>query len=267
MMRALWTAASGMEAQQFNVDVISNNLSNVNTTGYKKERAEFKDLLYETMSRAYNMEEEGKPVNLQVGHGTRAAATVKDFETGNLDETGGDLDFAVEGEGFFMVQGPDGNVMYTKDGSFKASITEDGWQLTTADGYPVLDEAGEPLTFSNMGVSDLIISERGELAYKDEEGVTQSLGQTIGLARFTNVQALESKGRNLYASNGATGEATLDSESTSPSLIRQGYLESSNVKTVEEMVKLIVAQRAYELNSKAIQSSDEMLGIANGLKR
>ncbi len=266
MMRALWTAASGMEAQQFNVDVISNNLSNVNTTAFKKERAEFKDLLYETMSRAYVMEQSGKPVNLQVGHGTMAVATVKDFETGNPMETGSTLDFSIDGDAFFMVLGPTGEIEYTRDGSFKASVTEDGWQLTTSDGYQVLDETGNPIIF-NVDISDLTVTQLGELGYMDETGTTVALGQSIGLVKFQNRAALESMGRNLYSSNDATGEAVLDSETGTRSLINQGYLEASNVKTVEEMVKLIIAQRAYELNSKAIQSSDEMLGIANALKR
>jgi flagellar basal-body rod protein FlgG len=125
MMRALYTAGSGMMAQQYNVDVISNNLSNVNTTSYKKERAEFKDLLYETVSRAYVMEGEGKPVNLQVGHGAAVVATVKNFSSGNLEKTENPLDFAIEGDGFFTVQGPNGDTVYTRDGSFKISVTEE----------------------------------------------------------------------------------------------------------------------------------------------
>ncbi|NTV90142.1 MAG: flagellar hook-basal body protein, partial [Clostridiales bacterium] len=157
MMRALWTAASGMEAQQFNVDVISNNLANVNTTAYKKERAEFKDLLYETMSRAYIMDTSGKPVNLQVGHGTASVATVKNYETGNPTQTDGTLDFSISGDAFFSVQGPTGEVNYTRDGSFKASVVDGGWQLTTSEGYTVLDETGNPIIFS-VDVSQLKVS-------------------------------------------------------------------------------------------------------------
>ncbi len=266
MMRALWTAASGMIAQQTNVDVISNNLANVNTTGFKKERAEFKDLLYETLDRARVLPTGGKPVNLQVGHGTTAVATVKNFETGNPEETGNALDFFIDGEGFFMVQGPAGEINYTRDGSFKISITDSGKMLTTSDGYYVLDEAGSPIAI-DVDLSKLIVSQNGELSYVDEDGLTVPTGQSIGLAYFDNRNGLESIGRNLYKGTPAAGEPMMASESTQISLINQNFLEASNVKTVEEMVKLIVAQRAYELNSKAIQSSDEMLGIANNLRR
>lgn len=266
MMRALWTAASGMLAQQMNVDVISNNLANVNTTAYKKERVEFKDLLYETMDRARVLPNGGKPVNLQVGHGTTAVATVKNFETGSPEETGNALDFFIDGEGLFMVQGPTGETNYTRDGSFKLSITESGNMLTTSDGYPVLDEAGTPITI-DVDLSKLVVSQTGELSYLDEEGLTIPTGQTIGLVYFDNRNGLEGIGRNLYKASQAAGVPVVALDSTQKSLINQNFLEASNVKTVEEMVKLIVAQRAYELNSKAIQSSDDMLGIANNLRR
>lgn len=266
MMRALWTAASGMIAQQTNVDVISNNLANVNTTGYKKERAEFKDLLYETMDRARVMTTGSKPVNLQVGHGTTAVATVKDFETGSPEETGNALDFFIDGEGFFMVQGPTGEINYTRDGSFKLSITDDGKMLTTSDGYQVLDETGSPITI-DVDLSKLQVSQKGELGYLDDDGATVLTGQSLGLTYFENRNGMESIGSNLYKATQAAGTPVLAADSTQTSILNQNFLESSNVKTVEEMVKLIVAQRAYELNSKAIQSSDEMLSLANGLKR
>lgn len=266
MMRALWTAASGMMAQQTNVDVISNNLANVNTTSFKKERAEFKDLLYETMDRARVLPTGGKPVNLQVGHGTTAVATVKNFETGSPEETGNPLDFFIDGEGFFAVTGPAGEVNYTRDGSFKISIDENGKTLTTSDGYPVLDDTGAPITI-DVDLSKLVISQKGELSYIDDQGQTVPTGQTIGLTYFENKNGLESLGRNLYKPTPAAGTPIAAADSTQTSLIQQNFLESSNVKTVEEMVKLIVAQRAYELNSKAIQSSDDMLGIANNLRR
>jgi len=266
MMRALWTAASGMTAQQLNVDVISNNLSNVNTTAYKKERVEFKDLLYETMDRARLLDEGGRPVNLQVGHGTTPVATVKDFGTGNLERTDNPLDFAIDGEGFFMIRGPRGETVYTRDGSFKISVTEEGNMLTTSDGYPVLDQ-DEMEIFLDFDLSRLVVSETGELSYKDEDGITVPLGQKIGLIRFPNRYGLLSLGKNLYGWTEAAGDPIPDEEYIDSSIIYQNFLESSNVKVVEEMVKLIVAQRAYEINSKAIQSSDEMLSIANNLKR
>jgi flagellar basal-body rod protein FlgG len=266
MMRALWTAASGMVAQQFNVDVIANNLSNVNTTAYKKERVEFKDLLYETLERARVLDGQGKPVNLQVGHGTTPVATVKNFEMGSPEQTDNPLDFFIDGDGFFTVQGPKGDINYTRDGSFKISITDEGKMLTTSEGFPVLDDTGNTI-FITVDLSDLKVSQEGELSYVDEDGIIQPLGQRLGVVKFENRNGLESLGGNLYASNEATGEAIPDGELGTMSLINQGFLESSNVHTVEEMVNMIAAQRAYELNSKAIQSSDEMLGIANNLRR
>lgn len=266
MMKALWTASSGMIAQQFNVDVISNNLANVNTTAFKKDRVEFKDLLYETLERARVLENGGRPVNLQVGSGTMVSATVKDFEMGNFERTDNPLDFAINGEAFFMVRGPRGEILYTRDGSFKVSITDEGKKITTSDGYPVLDSMGEDIIIDDIDISKLYVSESGELSYVDEDGVTILLGQRIGLARFENKNGLESIGKNYYVSTPASGEPIIEDEGTQ-SILYQGFLESSNVKVVEEMVKLIIAQRAYEINSKAIQSSDEMLGIANNLRR
>lgn len=268
MMRALWTAGSGMTAQQFNVDVISNNLANVNTTAYKKDRAEFRDLLYETLERAYVLENEGRPVNLQVGHGTTVAATAKDFSKGNFERTDNPLDFAIDGDGFFTVWGPKGEVAYTRDGSFKLSASDYELKLTTSEGYPVLDDMGNDIVFSSdFNVSKLVVSSAGELSYIDETGNTVPLGQTIGIVSFPNVNGLESIGGNLYSWTSACGEPISNYDATNKSLIVQNFLEASNVKVVEEMVKLIVAQRAYELNSKAIQSADEMLGQANNLKR
>ncbi|MDP4182199.1 MAG: flagellar basal-body rod protein FlgG [Bacillota bacterium] len=266
MMRALWTAGGGMMAQQFNVDVISNNLANVNTTGYKKERAEFKDLLYETVDRAYMLNGSGKPVNLQVGHGTAVVASVKNFSAGNLEKTDNNLDFAINGDAFFQVKGPTGETAYTKDGSFKVSIGDQGNILTTSDGFPVLDDTGNPITL-NVDVSKLTVTSSGELNYIDQTGATVSLGQKIGLVKFPNKQGLEAIGNNLFKPNSASGAAVLDADQGDKSSLQQGYLESSNVQVVEEMVKMIVAQRAYEINSKAIQSADEMLGLANNLRK
>ncbi len=270
MMRALWTAGSGMKAQQFNVDVISNNLANVNTTGYKKERVEFKDLLYETMNRAYVLEDGGKPVNLQVGHGTAVSSTVRNFDTGNIDKTDSPLDFAIEGEGFFTILGPQDRIMYTRDGSFKISVTEDGLRkLTTSDGYSVLDDAEQEIVFdTDVDVSNLIVTPQGQMSYKNIDGETISMDQTIGMVTFPNKYALEAVGRNFFERNSATGEPVQASqELVGRSLINQYHLEASNVQVVDEMVKLIVAQRAYEISSKGIQSSDDMLQIANNLKR
>lgn len=270
MMRALWTAGSGMKAQQFNVDVISNNLSNVNTTGYKKERAEFNDLLYQTMERAYVLDDNGRPVNLQVGHGTRVSSTVRNFDTGNLDNTGSALDFAIDGEGFFTVDTGNDTVKYTRDGAFKISVSEDGLRkLTTSAGYPVLDSDGQEIVFdSDVNISKLVVSDEGAMSYVNAAGETVDLGQSIGMVNFPNKYALEAVGGNLFSKNSATGEPIQATEDeTGSSKIKQCYLESSNVQVVDEMVKLIVAQRAYEVSSKAIQSSDDMLQIANNLMK
>ncbi|NLC69197.1 MAG: flagellar hook-basal body protein [Clostridiaceae bacterium] len=268
MMRALWTAGSGMIAQQFTVDVISNNLANVNTTAFKKDRAEFKDLLYETLSRAYILEDAGRPVNLQVGHGTIVSATVKDFQSGSFEKTDKPLDFAINGDGFFMVLGPNDEILYTRDGSFKLSVTDMGKMLSTSDGYPVLDEFGREIILDyDMDLSRLNVSEDGDLSYTDEDGMVVPLGQRIGIVSFDNVHGLESVGKNLYSATPASGEAVPNEELVNKSILLQRHLETSNVQVVEEMVKLIIAQRAYELNSKAIQSSDEMISMANNLKR
>lgn len=267
MMRALWTAGIGMMAQQLNVDVISNNLANVNTTGFKKERVEFKDLIYETIERAYSLENGGKPVNLQVGHGVTAVATVKDYATGNLERTDNPLDIAINGEGLFAVKGPKGDVVYTRDGSFKISNDPEGNKLTTSDGYAILDETGNEI-FLNVDLTKLIISNTGELSYMDSvTNSVVSLGQNIGIFKFTNRYGLESTGNNFLTPTSASGNAIPDAEFGQRSSLQQSFLESSNVQVVEEMVKLIIAQRAYEINSKAIQSSDEMLGMANNLRR
>lgn len=267
MMRSLWTAGSGMIAQQFNVDVISNNLANVNTTSYKKQRVEFKDLLYETIDRAYILEDKGKPVNLQVGHGAVPVATVRDFTTGAFEKTDNPLDLAIDGDAFFMVLGPKGDVVYTRDGSFKISMSDEGKMLTTSDGYQVLDEFESEIILDDVDIKKLIISDEGEMSYIDDDGFTVPLGYRLGLVKFENKNGLESSGRNFYTETSASGFPVPNEEMGDISIIRQGYLEASNVQVVEEMVKLIAAQRAYELNSKAIQSSDEMIGMANNLKR
>jgi len=266
MMRALYTASSGMKAMQFNVDTISNNLANVNTYAYKKERAEFEDLLYVTMERAYILEDQGRPVNLQVGHGTVIRSVARDFTAGSLVQTENKLDFAIIGDGFFSVLHPDQNIYYTRDGSFKLSVTDEGNMLTTARGYPVLDINGEPIYF-DFPLEQMVISESGEISYIDEDGLVMPTGQRIGIFKFNNPQGLEAVGGNLYAENTASGFAVPDEELGEPGIIRQGYLEASNVQVVEEMVNLITAQRAYELNSKAITTADEMMSIANNLKR
>lgn len=267
MMRSLWTAASGMKAMQFNVDTIANNLANVSTTGFKKEKAEFEDLLYVSMQKAYSAENDQRPVNLQVGHGVVTRATTRDFSSGNLEQTSNKLDMAIEGNGFFAVRGPNGETLYTRDGSFKVAMTDSGKMLTNSKGYPVLDRDGVEIYFDS-DMENYEIQPTGEITLKDPDtGVALPTGQYIGLFQFDNPQGLEAIGGNLFRSNTATGEALIDSETENPSTIRNYFLESSNVQVVEEMVKLITAQRAYELNSKAITTSDEMLQTANNIRR
>jgi flagellar basal-body rod protein FlgG len=260
MIRAMWTAASGMQAQQLNVDTIANNLANANTTAYKKERVEFKDLLYQQLANG-----EGKPVNLQVGHGVKPGAIVKDFGGGSPQETDNSLDLAIDGDGFFTVLGPNDKELYTRDGSFKLSVDGDTVMFTTSDGYPVLDSGGSEIYFDS-DQKDISISKLGIISVKNEDGTDEEIGR-IGTARFLNPQGLEAAGDNLYAATTASGEPVYEDETDTTSSINQGFLESSNVQVVKEMVDLITAQRAYEINSKSIQTSDEMLSIADNLKR
>lgn len=277
MMRSLWTAASGMTSQQQNVDTISNNLANVNTFGYKKERMEFKSLLYETMKRADLDEanQTGRPVNLQIGHGVRPIAVARMFSTGNFERTDYQLDFAIDGNGFFVVSrgetaAGEQDIGYTKDGAFKISPSDEGNRLVTAEGYPILGVDDEPIIIPpEVAITSLTIGEDGIMTYMTADGVQEDLGLQIDIVQFPNLQGLEAIGSNLYAATTASGEAVKESEgeTTRVSRLVQGALEMANVQVAEEMVNLIVAQRAYELNSKAIQTSDDMLQQANNLKR
>ncbi|MDR1060161.1 MAG: flagellar basal-body rod protein FlgG [Clostridiales bacterium] len=267
MMRSLWTAASGMKAQLYNVDVVANNIANVNTVGYKRNRVEFHDLLYETTRRAYVMEDENRPVNLQVGHGVLPAATTKLFRTGSFERTDNYLDVAIQGDAFFVIRADnEGTQHYTRDGSFKLSLTDNGMMLTTSDGLPVLDDGGNEI-YVNIDAPRLIIGTNGELSYTNDAGENEYLGYRIQLVKFQNRDGLEAIGDNFFVTTSASGEPQPDAEYGRPSQLRQGYVEMSNVNIADEMVNLIVAQRAYETNSKCITTSDDMLGIANSLKR
>jgi flagellar basal-body rod protein FlgG len=255
MMRALTTAGTGMVAQQFNLDTISNNLANVNTTGYKHQRAEFEDLMYQTYK--------GSSQNsgaVQVGLGTAFAATGSDFSEGALQPTTNPLDMAIVGNGFFQVQKPDGSVAYTRDGSFKQDANG---QLVTSAGYPL----DPPITIPTNATS-VTVSPTGVVSASiPGQAEAQEVGQ-IQIALFSNPAGLTRLGENLYQAGGASGDAQLNNPgSTGTGEIKSGYLEGSNVQVVDEMVKMIMAQRAYEINSKAIQTSDEMLSTINNLKR
>ncbi len=269
MMRSLWTAASGMKTQQLTVDTIANNLSNVNTTGFKKERLEFKSLLYETIREAGDVAEGEEPVNLQVGHGVRAAGTVRTFTQGNVERTDGPLDLAIDGGGFFALRRSDGSVNYTKDGAFKMAIMDGDLIMTDVSGNPVLDVNSDPVTFDGATLPDKMkIAEDGRIYYV-RDGNTEDLGIQIQVVQFQNVTGLKALGGGFFEPTIASGEPLLEAEDPDlvQSKLQQGALESSNVQAVEEMVRMIIAQRAYELSSKAIQTSDDMLGMANNLKR
>jgi flagellar basal-body rod protein FlgG len=269
MMRALWTAASGMTSQQTNIDAISNNLANINTTGYKKETAEFKSLLYQTIQdQSYDNNGEPKPYGIQVGLGVRSSAISSQYTQGILTETGNDFDLAINGKGFFMVQTPDG-VAYTRNGSFQFANGTQGPTLATSEGNPVLDTNGEQIVLgSTYDAADLVIDEVGELLYPGADGTAVPIGIRIGIAQFNNPNGLQKLTDSLLMETEASGTARLEAADTAlkRSVVKQGYLEGSNVQAVDEMVNLIVAQRAYEMNSKVITAADEMLRQANNLR-
>jgi flagellar basal-body rod protein FlgG len=262
MIRSLYTAATGMEAQQLNIDVIANNLANVNTTGFKRSRVDFQDLLYQTIRTAGAAQAQGVqiPTGIQVGLGTRVASVQKLFTQGDFQMTGNKLDLLIEGNGFFQVMLPSGNLAYTRDGSFK--IDGQG-RLVTSDGYPVQPEITIP-----AGAKEISIGEDGTVsATLAGQSAPQELGQ-IQLVGFTNPAGLESLGRNLFVQTEASGEPVPGTPGQDGlGTLAQGYVEMSNVKVVEEMVNMIIAQRAYEVNSKSIQAADEMLNIANNIRR
>ncbi|POR05639.1 flagellar basal-body rod protein FlgG [Alkalispirochaeta sphaeroplastigenens] len=264
MMRSLWTAASGMMGQQFNIDTISNNLSNVNTTGFKRNRADFEDLLYQTVRTAGTpaTEQTLVPVGVQVGHGVNIAGTQKLHIQGSLQNTGNVTDIAIEGEGFFRVMQYDGSFAYTRDGAFQIDSLG---QLVTNNGLRVMPEVILPQGFLR---DTLAISQDGRITVQIP-GADDPLevGQ-VELNRFVNPAGLNAIGDNLFKETSASGGPL----SGQPGFDGMGqtlhkFLEMSNVSVVSEMVNMIVAQRAYETNSKAIQTSDSMLGIATGLKR
>lgn len=271
MMRALWTAATGMIGQQTNVDTISNNLANVNTTGYKKESAEFKSLLYQNIqSKSTNNQGEYKPIPAQVGLGTRVASITSAFDQGALFSSTSNFDFAIEGQGFFKIQLPSGEIAYARNGHFQLSIVDNGVMLNTAEGYPVLDTNNQPIVFpKDINTNSVVVYDDGSIYYKDSKGVDVKSGIKFGLVQFPNAAGLEKGSSTLYYETVASGTPIDEATSTTVkrSNVKQKYLEGSNVQVVDEMVNLIVAQRAYEMNSKAIQAADTMLQQANQLRQ
>lgn len=269
MMRALWTAASGMTSQQTNVDTISNNLANVNTVGFKKEAAQFKTLLYQQIQeKQTDNEGNPKPLSAQVGLGTRTAAVRSEFTQGALTRTEGAYDFAISGDGFFTIGMADGTISYTRNGSFQMAIGSEGLTLATSEGCPVLDTNGEPIVIpSEYSPSDITFDSYGNVCVKDEKNNPVSIGKQIGLVQFSNPAGLLKGSDSLLYVTNSSGEPVYENGgSLKKSKIQQGYLENSNVSTIDEMVNLIVAQRAYEMNSKIISASDEMLQQANNLR-
>ena len=261
-----------MIAQQTNVDTIANNLANVNTTGYKTQANEFKSLLYQNIqTKTTSANGDTKPSSAQVGLGVRNASISSVFKEGNLTASDSDTAFAIDGKGFFAVRGADGNTYYTRNGNLKFTLASNGGNmLATSEGLPVLDTQGRPIVLGNNYVmSKITVSKDGSLCYPDAQNNPQPIGITIGVFRFNNPNGLERLADSLYQQTAASGQAINEATNNNVerSSIIQGYLESSNVQVVDEMVNMIVAQRAYELNSKAITASDEMLQQANNLRR
>lgn len=261
MIRSLYTAASGMKAQQFQVDTIANNIANVNTSGFKKSRLSFRSLLYQTYR------EPGLPLannqndvtGLQIGSGTEVSGSRKIMLQGVLELTGNQLDFGVEGQGFFEIQLPNGDLQYTRNGTFRQDFNG---RLVTAEGYLLTDQVAVPPDAQGISVSP-----DGQV-FAQEDGNTQTQIGTIRLHTFANSTGLKAMGGNYYASTVSSGQA----QGRQPGVqgtgtVKQGYLERSNVETVDELVALIVAQRNYEVNSRAIKVSDEMLQQVNQLVR
>jgi flagellar basal-body rod protein FlgG len=254
MMRSLWISKTGMEAQQLQLDTISNNLANVSTNGYKRSHAVFEDLMYQNLRQAgaASSEQTNLPTGLQVGLGTRAVATARNFGQGNLQQSANPLDVAVRGQGFFEIQMPDGTTGYTRDGSFQLSSTG---QLVTNNGYTVqpgitIPPTAQSVTIGNDGTVSVVLP---------GQALPSTVGQ-IQLATFINPGGLEPKGQNLYAETQASGTPNAGTPGQNGvGTLQQGFVETSNVNVVEELVQMIQTQRAYELNSKAIQTSDQML--------
>lgn len=262
MMRALWSAASGMIAQQLNVDTIANNLANVNTAGFKRQRVDFQDLMYQTARVAGTPVAQGVelPTGIQVGLGTRAAATTKIFSQGMFQDTENALDVVIEGDGFFQVTTPSGALAYTRAGAFK---TDSKGSIVTSDGYQL-----EPAITLPANTNGISIGADGTVSVTVKGSTeTQSIGQ-ITIARFANPAGLSNIGHSLYAPTAASGAAEVGTPGQDGrGGLAQGVLELSNVQVVEEMVNMITAQRAYEANSQAIKVADEMLQTANNTRR
>ena len=262
MLRTLWIASTGMQAQNMNIDVIANNLANVNTTGFKKSRIDFQDLLYRTIRPAGVSSAQGSevPTGIQLGHGTRPVATQKVFTKGDFQATNNQLDMAIEGDGLFQVLQPNGEIAYTRSGAFK--VDSEG-RIVTSDGYSLEPEISVPEDATSISIgSDGTVS-----VIQAGETEPSEVGN-IELAKFLNPGGLNSIGKNLFLPTKASGDVITGTPGEDGfGTIAQGYVEMSNVNVVEEMVQMIAAQRAYEINSKAIKAADDILQMANNIKR
>ena len=262
MIRSLYTAATGMNAQDTNVSVIANNLANVNTVGFKRSRPEFQDLLYQNLRLVGTLSPNGQqvPTGAQLGMGTKTAAIQKIFLQGDFSQTQNPLDIAIQGKGFFQITQPDGTTAFTRAGSFKLDNTG---RMVTADGL-----AMQPaITIPNNALS-ISIDPQGSVAVTQPGSPAPTVLGNIQLASFQNPAGLQSLGFNLFAQSDSSGQPQIGNpQSIDLGSTQQGFLELSNVSVVEEMVNLIAAQRAYEVNSKTVQTADEMLQISNNMKR
>lgn len=262
--RALRTAASGMYAQQLNIEVISNNIANINTTSFKKNRAEFKDLIYQEVStnpQSNNIPGlvESSSAKIQIGNGVKPTSSQKIHQQGDLQQTGHQLDMAIYGEGFFQVRKSDGTFGYTRDGSLKLSA--DG-SIVTTGGHVI-----EPGFTLNSDVLDISISRDGIVSVTESTGDVIELG-TLEIAKFVNPSGLKALGDNMYAETQSSGVPILGTPGENGfGELHQGYLETSNVDIVEEMIAMITAQRSYEINSKTVKTVEEMMTMVNNLKR
>lgn len=262
MMRALYTAATGMNAQDLNISVISNNLANVNTSGFKRSRADFQDLFYQTLRLQGTLSNTGNqvPTGIQLGLGVKPAAIQKIFLQGDFTQTNNPLDMAIEGLGFFQITTANGNVAYTRAGTFKLNQTG---QLVTSDGLLL-----QPAITIPQNALNISIDSSGVVSVTQPNSPTPAVVGNIQIATFQNPAGLQALGDNLFLQTGSSGTPIvgtpgLDNRGT----VKQGFLELSNVSVVEELVNLITAQRAYEVNSRTVQTADEMLQIASNLKR
>lgn len=255
MIRSLWIARTGLDAQQTQLDVVANNLANVSTNGFKRARPVFEDLLYQNLRQpgAQSSQQTQIPTGLSLGTGVRTAATARVFTQGNIQKTDGTLDVAVQGNGFFQVQLPDGTTAYTRDGSFEKDNTG---QIVTADGYPVLPAMTIP-----VNATSLTIGTDGTVTVTQSGTAAATQIGSFQLATFINNGGLQSVGQNLYMETASSGTPTPNTPGTNGAgTTSQGYVETSNVNVAEELVTMIQTQRAYELNSKVISTSDAMLG-------